>query len=343
MLDSAGVGHAELRLAVARDRGAERLPALSAPGWLAFPLPRAPGEVRLRAPVFRPCDLGPSADRRELGFAVMGIDIVTAGGRRHFGAGSPAFGDGFHRRDDEGWRWTGGEAVLPAAMFAGLDRPSVLVVRGFGAPGTQIAHSHHGAFLAGDSWPADEHVEAQLRRVLVPFLEGATVGQAEMLAPDHRGHHERNLAARQQRLAAALEGRAGSTVLFGRSSGARVATLHARQAEVSAVVCLGYPFHGPGRQPEPERYAHLASIATPTLIIQGRDDPYGNAADLREIPLSEHVEWHLVDGAHEFLLGEAGWQAAGRLVLLFLAEAAQRAADQAREAANAASMAAATA
>lgn len=339
MLVSAGAGHAGLRLAVAREEGAERLPVLSAPGWLAFALPAAPGDVALRAPVFRPCDVSPSADLRELGFAVTGIDIVTAGGRRHFTAGSAAFGPGFHSLEAGGWRWTGAEAVLPAAMFAGLDRDAVLVVRGFGAPGTQIGPSHHGAFLGGDSWPADDHVERHLARVLAPFLAGTLVGQADMLPPDHRGHHERNLAARQQRLATALEGRPGGTILFGRSSGARVATLHARQAEVAAVVCLGYPFHAPGRMPEPERHAHLATIETPTLILQGRDDPYGNADDLLEVPLSEHVEWHLLDGGHELLLGETGWQAVGRRVLLFLAKVA----DQARAASRAAAIAASTA
>ena len=91
------------------------------------------------------------------------------------------------------------------------------------------------------------------------------------------------------------------------------------------MVCLGFPFHAPGRVPEPERYAHLATTQTPTLIIQGRDDPYGNAEDLRDIPLSEHVEWHLTDGGHEFLIGETGWQTVGRLVLLFLARVAEEA------------------
>ncbi len=325
MLVSAGAGRRGLRLVTSRSRGAERLPVLSAPGWLAFALPPSPGEVVLRATTFRPCDHGPSADRRELGFAVTGIDIVTAGGRRHFDAGSAAFGPGFHPQESNGWRWTGAEAVLPAAMFEGLNRESVLVVRGYGAPGTEIAPSHHGAFLCGDSWPADDYVETHLCRVLAPFLAGTMVGQADMLPPDHRGHHERNLASRQQRLAMALQGQAGGTVLFGRSSGARVATLHARQAEVAAVVCLGFPFHAPGRVAEPERYAHLATIQTPTLIIQGRDDPYGNAEDLRDIPLSEHVEWHLTDGGHEFLIGETGWQMVGRRVLLFLARVAEEA------------------
>ena len=338
MLVSAGAGLRGLRLVTSRNKGAERLPVLSAPGWLAFALPPMPGEVVLRAATFRPCDHGPSADRRELGFAVTGIDIVTAGGRRHFAAGSAAFGPGFHPQEANGWRWTGAEAVLPAAMFEGLNRESVLVVRGYGAPGTEISASHHGAFLCGDSWPADDYVETHLCRVLAPFLAGTMVGQADMLAPDHRGHHERNLASRQQRLATALQGRAGEAVLFGRSSGARVATLHARQAEVAAVVCLGFPFHAPGRVPEPERHAHLATIQTPTLIIQGRDDPYGTAEDLRDIPLSEHVEWHLMDGGHEFLIGETGWQTMGRRVLLFLARVAEEArlarADTAAAAAN---------
>lgn len=316
---------AGLCLAVA---GAVVPPSLSAPGWLAFALPPQPGEVRLRAPVFRPCDHGISADRRELGFAVTALEIVTPCGRRHFAAGSTAFGDGFHAPEPGGWRWTGAEAVLPAAMFAGLDRPSLLVLRGFGPPGMTMCASHHGAFLCGDSWPADGHVERHVRRVLAPFLVGTMVGQAEMLPPDHRGHHERNLAARAQRLADALAGRAGGTVLFGRSSGARVATLHARMAEVAAVVCLGYPFHAPGRVAEPERHAHLATIATPTLILQGRDDPYGGEADLPGIALSPQVEVHWLDGGHEFLLDEAGWQAIGRRILVFLGGVADRAREQ---------------
>ncbi len=194
------------------------------------------------------------------------------------------------------------------------------VVAGFGQNGRNQDASHQAAVLAGDSYPTDEHVERALFQALNPFLSEGLVPQAAMLPPDHRGHHERNLAARVARLEHSVAGWKTRPVLFGRSSGGRGATLFARQHGVAAVVCLGFPFHGPGRAPEPERHAHLATLTTSTLIIQGRDDPYGDAETVAGCALSPAVSVHLIDGAHEFNLTEPQWAALARRILLFLAE-----------------------
>lgn len=70
----------------------------------------------------------------------------------------------------------------------------------------------------------------------------------------------------------------------------------------------------------PERHAHLATPTTPTLIIQRRDDPYGDAETIRGCALSPAVSVLLVDGAHEFNLTATQWAALARRILLFLAE-----------------------
>lgn len=294
-------------------------PALVGPGWFGFALPDEPGAVRLCSEVFRPCDHGPSGDRRRLGFAVTEVEVVTRGARRVWRADDAAFGAGFLRLEENGWRWTDGEAALPAAVVREIAGPTLLVVRGFGREGTEPAPSHRGVLLAGDSWPADDHVERHMTRMLHPFLESGWVGQAAMAGPG--GRHDRELEARGARLAEVLRRGAAPAVLFGRSSGARVATLAACRAPagVAAVVCMGFPFRRQDGTREPARHAHLAGITVPTLIFQGRDDPYGGVDAVREAVLSRQVVVEAIPGGHEILMDEAGWQAVRRRVLLFLA------------------------
>lgn len=109
------------------------------------------------------------------------------------------------------------------------------------------------------------------------------------------------------------------TVLFGRSSGARVATLFARQQPVKAVVCIGYPFRRPDHDPEPERYEHLADIGVPVLILQGARDRYGDASACRSYALSAHVRLAFLDCDHDLRLGEAAWNNVAARVRSFLA------------------------
>ena len=82
--------------------------------------------------------------------------------------------------------------------------------------------------------------------------------------------------------------------------GGRIASLIADEAGVAGVVCLGYPFHPPGK-PERTRIEHLVSLRTPTLIVQGERDPLGTREDLAGYALSAaiHLHW-LVDGDHSF-------------------------------------------
>lgn len=298
-------------------------PCLVADGWYAFRITLPAFDVRLRAPGFRV-----PGDGRRLGFAVQGLEVLTALARRAWAPDHAALAEGFHAAEPGGWRWTDEDALLPDALFAGLAGPALLVVRGFGPTGTEAPPPSHGlAFLAGDSHPLDGHVEAHLLRKLHPFPGPRLVRQADMLVPGEGGARA-NLGLRQERLAAAVRRWQGARVLVGRSSGARVATLFAARHGAAAVVCLGYPFQPLTGASEPERYAHLARIAVPTLIVQGRSDPYGREEMLARVPLSPQVTVAPVDTTHEFHLDEAGWDRLARRVLLFLAATSLPAAPQ---------------
>jgi len=84
----------------------------------------------------------------------------------------------------------------------------------------------------------------------------------------------------------------------GKSLGGRMASMIAEEAEVTGLICLGYPFHPPGR-PEKLRTEHLKTLATPTLILQGTRDPFGRAEEVPGYELSESIRvvW-LEDGDH---------------------------------------------
>ncbi len=98
---------------------------------------------------------------------------------------------------------------------------------------------------------------------------------------------------------AALGGGPG-LVIGGKSMGGRIASLVADEAGVRGLVCLGYPFHPPGR-PERTRVEHLAALQTPTLIVQGARDSLGNRDEVAGYALSTAIRLHwLVDGDHGF-------------------------------------------
>lgn len=89
-------------------------------------------------------------------------------------------------------------------------------------------------------------------------------------------------------------------VIGGKSLGGRIASMIADEAGVRGLVCLGYPFHPPGR-PDRLRTAHLETLETPALILQGERDPFGRADEVPGYTLSETVSlaW-LPDGDHSF-------------------------------------------
>jgi uncharacterized protein len=89
-------------------------------------------------------------------------------------------------------------------------------------------------------------------------------------------------------------------VIGGKSMGGRIASMVADEAGVRGLVCLGYPFHPPG-QPGKTRTAHLESLKTPTLILQGTRDPLGTHDDVASYTLSESIRVHWIeDGDHSF-------------------------------------------
>lgn len=87
-------------------------------------------------------------------------------------------------------------------------------------------------------------------------------------------------------------------IVGGKSMGGRMASMIADDQEVAGLVCLGYPFHPPGK-PEKLRTEHLADLRTPTLICQGERDTMGNRAEVDGYALSPaiRVAW-LPDGDH---------------------------------------------
>ena len=89
-------------------------------------------------------------------------------------------------------------------------------------------------------------------------------------------------------------------IIGGKSMGGRIASMVADGAGVSGLVCLGYPFHPPGK-PEKPRTAHLADLRTPALIVQGTRDTFGKPEEVADYALSPAIRLHwLEDGDHSF-------------------------------------------
>src|SRR3990170_3212781 len=77
-------------------------------------------------------------------------------------------------------------------------------------------------------------------------------------------------------------------VIGGKSLGGRIASVIADGAAVRGPVCLGYPFHPPGR-PAQLRTAHLEALRTQALILQGERDPFGTPAEVAAYKLSHSI------------------------------------------------------
>ena len=90
-------------------------------------------------------------------------------------------------------------------------------------------------------------------------------------------------------------------IIGGKSMGARVASMIAEESNITALVCLGYPFH-PRGQSHKLRTEHLELLSLPTLICQGTRDPFGSFVDTKHYNLSSVIqfEW-LPDGDHDFV------------------------------------------
>lgn len=95
-------------------------------------------------------------------------------------------------------------------------------------------------------------------------------------------------------------GGGAKVAIGGKSMGGRMASMVADELQVRALVCLGYPFHPPGK-PQQLRTEHLKTLRTPTLILQGTRDPFGTQEEVREYELSPAIRVEFVpDGDHSF-------------------------------------------
>jgi predicted alpha/beta-hydrolase family hydrolase len=102
----------------------------------------------------------------------------------------------------------------------------------------------------------------------------------------------------------ALAGAGAPLLIGGKSMGGRIASLLvdelAASAGVRGCLCLGYPFHPPGK-PLQLRTEHLAGLVSPTLILQGERDSFGKPAEVETYALSTAIqlEW-IPAGDHSF-------------------------------------------
>ena len=111
------------------------------------------------------------------------------------------------------------------------------------------------------------------------------------------------------------EAGAGRTFIGGKSMGGRMASMVADELGAAGLVCLGYPFHAPGR-PEKPRIAHLEQLRTPTLIIQGTADPFGTRGDVAGYPLSDAITFDWIEGGnHDLVAKGLGKQASRQRVI----------------------------
>lgn len=98
-------------------------------------------------------------------------------------------------------------------------------------------------------------------------------------------------------------GATGPLIIGGKSMGGRVASMVADElhaaGRIAGLLCLGYPFHPPGK-PTQLRTAHLADLKTPALICQGTRDEFGTRDEVAGYALSDRIEllW-LEDGDHD--------------------------------------------
>ena len=105
------------------------------------------------------------------------------------------------------------------------------------------------------------------------------------------------LEERFSEIYAAVDGNAA--LIGGKSMGGRVASHIADRLKVAGLICVGYPFHPPGK-PENTRTSHLLNLNTPTLIVQGERDRFGSKNEVESYGLSSkiHIFWSK-DGDHD--------------------------------------------
>jgi predicted alpha/beta-hydrolase family hydrolase len=179
-------------------------------------------------------------------------------------------------------------------LLSGPDDAAAVVVlaHGAGAPMTSPFMEEIAGLLA-------EHGIAAARFEFA-YMAGRRTGakrrpppKAELLIPEYEAAVARVREHSRRR----------PLLIGGKSLGGRVASLIADRLHaegcISGLVCLGYPFHPPGK-PHSLRTGHLGAVTCPTLFIQGERDPFGARGEVEAYALSPAIRFHWAgDGDHD--------------------------------------------
>jgi uncharacterized protein len=179
-----------------------------------------------------------------------------------------------------------------------VNRDELLVDGASGAPLTLVLAHGAGAPMDSPFMATIAHALAgdDLRAVRFefPYMRARREGRGRT-APDR----EPVLLDAWRGVIASLGG-GGQLAIGGKSLGGRIASMVADEAQVRGLVCLGYPFHPPGKPPG-ARLKHLKTLRTPALIVQGTRDSFGNRSEVEDYELSRQIRvaW-MEDGDHSF-------------------------------------------
>lgn len=176
-------------------------------------------------------------------------------------------------------------------LFDGPDTAehTVLLAHGAGAPMDSAAMSAAAAALARDG--------LRVARFEFDYMASRRTEAGRKPPPKAEKLNSEYLAAVD------AIGPSRSLIIGGKSMGGRVASMVADElfaaGRIGGLLCLGYPFHPPGK-PQQLRSQHLVGLRTPTLIIQGTRDEFGTREEVGGYGLSATIQviW-LEDGDHD--------------------------------------------
>jgi predicted alpha/beta-hydrolase family hydrolase len=153
----------------------------------------------------------------------------------------------------------------------------------------------HGAGGAMDSTFMNEVADAlgergiRVVRFEFPYMAARREGTKKGGAPDRQP-----VLLDTWRRVIEEHGGGATVVIGGKSMGGRMASMVADEMHVRGLLCFGYPFHPPGK-PAQLRTAHLETLQTPALIIQGTRDAFGGPDEVAGYPLSPKIRVERID------------------------------------------------
>jgi pimeloyl-ACP methyl ester carboxylesterase len=183
------------------------------------------------------------------------------------------------------------DGVLRGYLLADLRRRGFDVLV-YEAP-NEVAHRWlHSRFTRVPFWP---------RRLMKGLLLLVQPGLWRHAMPASKRLYA-TMEFRRRSVAAAIISLGNAPMVVARSVGARIASSLADELGLKGLVCLGYPFKHPNHENEPDRYAHLAGLRTPCLILQGEADAYGGVEIADVYALSPSIQLEFVPGDHAMRL-----------------------------------------